>query len=58
MSDSRDAIYAKRSLREVELELAIFVKDRKTCFIPKRIHWLDEHITFLERLIVDKRKRR
>lgn len=57
MSDNKEAIYAKKSLRELELELAIFTKDYKSCAIPRRIHWLLEHMTFLEQMITEKRKR-
>lgn len=56
MSDeNKIAIYEKRTLRELELELAIFIKDRRTCSVPRRIHWLSEHIEFLERMITEKR---
>ena len=57
MSDNKEAIYAKKSLRELELELTIFTKDYKSCAIPRRIHWLLEHMTFLEQMITEKRKR-
>lgn len=56
MSDNKVAIYAKKSLRELELELAIFTKDYKSCANPRRIHWLLEHMTFLEQMITEKRK--
>lgn len=56
MSDeNKIAIYEKKTIREVELELSIFVRDKKSCFEPRRIHWLEEHIRFLERVLTDKR---
>lgn len=56
MSDeNKIAIYEKKTIREVELELSTFVRDRKSCSVPRRIHWLEEHIEFLERVLVEKR---
>ena len=56
MSDeNKIAIYEKKSIREVELELSIFMRDRKTCSVPRRLHWLEEHIEFLERVLAEKR---
>lgn len=56
MSDeNKIAIYEKRTVRELELELSIFKKDRRTCSVPRRIHWLEEHIEFLERMLTEKR---
>lgn len=53
--ESRYAIYLKRTLRELELELTIFIRDLKSCSIPQRRHFLMEHIEFLERMITKKR---
>lgn len=56
MSDeNKIAIYEKRTVRELELELTIFLRDRRTCSVPRRIHWLDEHIEFLQRMLTEKR---
>jgi hypothetical protein len=55
MSD-KYAIYEKHTLRELELELTIFKRDRKSCFEPRRIHWIEEHISFLEQMIAGKRQ--
>lgn len=56
MSDeNKIAIYEKKTIREVELELSIFVRDKRTCSEPRRIHWLEEHIEFLERVLTEKR---
>ena len=54
-NENKIAIYEKKSLRDVELELSIFVRDKKSCSEPRRLHWLEEHIEFLERVLVEKR---
>ena len=56
MSDeNKIAMYEKKTIREVELELSIFMRDKKSCSQPRRLHWLEEHIEFLERVLVEKR---
>lgn len=54
-NENKIAIYEKYTLRELELDLAIFARERRTCSNPKRIHWLDEYIEFLGTMIAGKR---
>lgn len=54
-SENKIAIYEKRTIRELELELSIFKRDRRTCSVPVRIHWIEEHIEFLEMMLTEKR---
>ena len=54
-NENKIAIYEKYTLRELELELAIFKRERRTCSLPKRLHWLEEHMEFLQTMIAGKR---
>lgn len=54
-NENKIAIYEKKTVRELELELSIFVRDKRTCSVPRRLHWLEEHIEFLEMVLVEKR---
>lgn len=53
--ENKIAIYEKRTVRELELELATFKRERRTCSILTRIHWLEEHTEFLEMMLTEKR---
>lgn len=54
-NESKTALYEKKTIREVELELSIFMRDKRTCSVPRRLHWIEEHIEFLKRVLVEKR---